>query len=109
MAVKPIPDGYRTVTPYLVVEQAGDLMEFLRKAFDAEEVVRMPGPDGRIAHGEMRIGDSIVMMGSASRENKPLPAGILLYVEDADAVYAKALKAGFAKTCGLSVVAVERK
>lgn len=95
MAVKPIPEGYRTVTPYLVVDGADRLIAFLKDAFGAEERFRMPTPDGKIGHAEVRIGDSVVMMGDASAgEMDPMPAMIHLYVEDVDASYRSALDAG---------------
>jgi uncharacterized glyoxalase superfamily protein PhnB len=94
MAVKPIPEGYHSVTPYMVVDDAAALMDFLRDAFGAVEVERMTGPQGKVQHGEMRIGDSIVMLGQARDEWKPRPATVYLYVEDVDAVYQRALQAG---------------
>jgi PhnB protein len=94
MSVKPIPDGYHTVTPYLVVPGVARLIDFLKEAFDAEEMVRMPGPDGAINHAEVRIGNSAVMMGPASEEHPPMPAMLHLYVEDADAVFQRAVGAG---------------
>jgi uncharacterized glyoxalase superfamily protein PhnB len=94
MPVKPIPDGYRTVTPYLVVPGVARLIEFLKQSFDAEEIHRFPGPGGRVMHAEVRIGDSIVMMGEPSGEVQPIPAMLHLYVPDADAAYHRALKAG---------------
>ena len=60
--VKPVPDGYHTVTPYLIVEGASKLIDFAKQAFGAEETVRMPGPGGTIGHAEIRIGDSFVML-----------------------------------------------
>ncbi|HZU25350.1 MAG TPA: VOC family protein [Bryobacteraceae bacterium] len=94
MAVKPIPEGYHAVTPYMVVDDAAALMDFVRDAFGAIEVERMQGPAGKVQHGEMRIGDSIVMMGQARDEWKARPATMYLYVEDVDAVYQRALQAG---------------
>jgi len=94
MAVKPIPDGYHSVTPYLIVNGASALIDFARQAFGAEELFRMPQPDGTIGHAEMRIGDSVVMLADASPENPPRPANLLLYVDDCDASYRKALAAG---------------
>ena len=97
MAVKPIPDGYHSVTPYLVVQGAAKLIEFLKKAFGAEEVFPpMKGPDGAIMHAELRIGDSIVMMGDAGSGGQfpPTLSMIHLYVNDADAFYKRALQAG---------------
>jgi PhnB protein len=94
MAVNPIPDGYHTVTPSLVVHGAARLISFLKEAFDAQEKVCMTSPDGRIMHAEVKIGDSMVMMGEASEKWPALPAAICLYVPDTDALYKKALQAG---------------
>ena len=95
MAVKPIPDGYHTVTPYLVVEGAAQLMDFMKQTFQATEVERMTGPDGAIMHAEVKIGDSMVMVGEAmGGDQQPLPGMIYLYVEDADTTYQRALRAG---------------
>ncbi len=94
MAVKPIPDGYHTVTPYLVVSDAARLIDFLRRAFDARETVCMKRPDGTISHAEIKIGDSMIMVGQASGEWKAMPCMIYLYVPDADTVYQQALQAG---------------
>jgi PhnB protein len=94
-SVKPIPEDYHTVTPYLVVEGADKLIDFMKQAFGAKETERMSMPDGSIGHAEVRIGDSVIMMGDA-RENmwKAMPTSIYLYVEDCDAVYKRALEAG---------------
>jgi PhnB protein len=94
MAVKPIPDGYHTVTPYLTVEGASSLIEFLKEAFDAQETERVVQPDGTIMHAEVTIGDSVVMLSDAMGERKPMPTSIYLYVNDADATYQRALQAG---------------
>ncbi len=94
MAVKPIPDGYRTVTPYLVVEGATAVLDFVRQAFGATEKFRMETPDGSIGHAEVQIGDSMVMVGSAGPETPAMPAMIHLYVDDCDATYEQALAAG---------------
>jgi PhnB protein len=85
MAVKPIPDGYHTVTPYLIVPDAARLIDFLKQAFDAQESVRMARPDGRVMHAEVRIGDSVVMMGDAGDASPVRSCMIHLYVPDADA------------------------
>jgi uncharacterized glyoxalase superfamily protein PhnB len=98
MAVKPIPEGYHSVTPYLVVEGAAKLIDFLRQAFDAQETFRMPKPDGTIMHAELKIGDSMVMMGEGSETWKAIPSVLYLYVNDADAVYKRALQAGATST-----------
>ncbi|MGH7965245.1 MAG: VOC family protein [Candidatus Binatia bacterium] len=94
MSVNPIPDGYHAVTPYLVVQGAGKLIDFLKQAFDAQEIFRMAQPDGTVGHAEVRIGDSVVMMADACNEWKPMPGTIHLYVNDADATYKRALEAG---------------
>jgi uncharacterized glyoxalase superfamily protein PhnB len=95
MAVNPIPEGYHTVTPYLTVKGAETLLDFAKQAFGAEETVRMPGPDGAIAHAEFKIGDSVVMVGEAGpMTGEPMPATIYLYVDDTDSTYERALAAG---------------
>jgi PhnB protein len=94
MAVKPIPEGYHTVTPYLVVEGAAGLIDFLKQAFDAEEVFRMPGKDGTVGHAEVRIGNSMIMLADAADGYAARPSMICLYVEDADATYQRAIAAG---------------
>jgi uncharacterized glyoxalase superfamily protein PhnB len=94
MAVKPIPDGHHAITPFLVVKDAAKLIDFLRQAFDAQETFRMPMPDGTIMHAEVKIGDSTLMMGEASEQHKPMLGALYLYVNDADAVYKRALQAG---------------
>jgi PhnB protein len=94
MAVKPIPDGYHSVTPYLTVKGADKLLDFVKQAFAAEETFRSSRADGSIGHAEVRIGGSIVMMGDASERWPPMPGAINLYVDDCDATYSRALKAG---------------
>jgi PhnB protein len=94
MAVKPIPDGYHTVTPYLTVQGAAKVIDFLKQTFEAVETELLPRPDGMIGHAEVRIGDSIVMMSDATPEFAPMPAMIHVYVNDVDAVYKRALQAG---------------
>lgn len=94
MAVKPIPEGYHRVTPYLTVQGVANLIEFVKQAFEAQELFRMPRPDGAIMHAEVKIGDSIVMMGEPMGGHQPMAASLYLYVEDADAVYKRALQAG---------------
>jgi uncharacterized glyoxalase superfamily protein PhnB len=75
MTLKPIPDGYHAVTPYLVVRDVAGLIDFLRQVFDATQIERLQTPDGRIMHAEVRIGDSVVMMSEASDDNTPAPPG----------------------------------
>jgi PhnB protein len=94
MAVNAIPKGYHTMTPCLVAEGASKLIDFLKKAFEAEEIFRMARPDGGIMHAEIKIGDSMVMLGDATEQWKPITGAIYLYVNDADAVYKRALQAG---------------
>lgn len=94
MAVKPIPEGHHSVTPYLVVPGVAKLIDFLKRAFEAKEIHRTTRPDGTIMHAEVRIGDSMVMMGEARGEWKPMPGAIYLYVNDTDATYKRALRAG---------------
>ena len=94
MTVKPIPQGYHTITPYLVVQRAAQLIDFLKQAFEAEEILHMAQPDGTITHAEVKIGDSGVMISEASGDFKPMPAMLHLYVEDTDSVYRRALRAG---------------
>lgn len=93
-SVKPIPDGYRTVTPYLVVRDVPRLIEFLQQAFGATELMRSLRPDGSVMHAEVSIGDSRVMMGEASAPWPPMPGCLHLYVVDSDALYHLALQAG---------------
>ncbi len=92
--VKPVPDGYHSVTPFLTVEDPAAVLEFMTAALDAVELSRMAGPDGGIRHAEARIGDSIVMLGQARGEWKPSPATLYVYVPDVDATYRKAIAAG---------------
>ncbi len=93
MAVKAIPDGYHTVTPFLSVKGAGKLLDFLKNAFGAKEVMRMPGPGGVVMHAEVNIGDSRLMV-SETMQGEPIKGSFYLYVNDADALYKSALKAG---------------
>ena len=102
MAVKPIPDGYHSVTPYLILDDAARALEFYKKAFGAVELLRMPGPNGKIGHAEIRIGDSPIMladeapaMGARSaRTIGGSPISLMVYVENVDAMVAQAIAAG---------------
>ena len=96
MAVKPVPDGYHTLTPYFIVSGADELLTFLKNAFGAEERVRMAAPDGSVGHAEVKIGGSVLMLADASGEWKPMPGMVHFYTEDTDAMYERALKAGAA-------------
>ena len=101
--VKPIPDGYHTATPYLRVRGAAKAIEFYKAAFGAEETVRLSSPDGKmIMHAEIRIGDSVIMLGEESKQWNALSpesiggtgSGVHLYVRDVDAAVARAMAAG---------------
>ena len=98
-SVKSIPDGYHTVTPYLLVQGADKLIDFVKKAFDAKETDRYSMPDGTVGHAEIRLGDSVIMLSEAmGEEYKPMTSGIHLYVENCDAIYQRALNAGATST-----------
>jgi uncharacterized glyoxalase superfamily protein PhnB len=94
MAVKPIPDQYHTVTPYLMAPGTLKLIDFLKKAFDAVETERVMGQGSTVMHAEVRIGDSMVMLSDGGGDWKPMPTALYLYVADADAMYKRALAAG---------------
>jgi PhnB protein len=95
MAVKPIPDGFHTVTPYLVVHGVATLLDFLKQAFEAQELLSpMLRSDGTIGHAEVKIGDSVIMMGEPMGDMPLMPGSLYLYVKDTDAVYQRALQAG---------------
>jgi len=98
MAAKPIPDGFHSVTPNLVVHGTDKVLTFLKQAFDAKQIHNMTRPDGTIMHAEVKIGDSVVMMGEAMGNCQPMPSSLYLYVPDADAVYKRALQAGATST-----------
>lgn len=100
---KAVPDGFNTVSAHLIVRDAGKAMDFYKKAFGAEEIMRMPGPDGKsVMHGEIKIGNSTVMLCDENPQwnclspaaLKGSPVGIHLYVENADAAFDRAVKAG---------------
>jgi len=93
--VKPVPDGYHTVTPYLVVDGAEKVIRFMKEAFGAQPVFEpMMRPDGKVMHAEFKIGDSNMMISDASERAPATSAMLYLYVPNVDAVYQKALKAG---------------
>lgn len=94
MTVNFTPDGFHTVTPYLTVQGANQLLEFVKAAFDAEEILCMKQPDGMIRHAAVRIGNSMVELAEAKADWTPMPGAIHLYVSDTDAVYQKTLQAG---------------
>jgi len=102
MPVKPIPDGYHTVTPYLIIAGAAKAIEFYKKAFGATELLRLEGPGGSIGHAEIKIGDSIIMLADEHPQmgyrGPPAlggtPVSIMLYVPNVDAQFAQAIAAG---------------
>ena len=98
---KPIPDGYHSITPYLVVKGAAAAIDFYKKAFAATELFRMPMPGGKIGHAEIKIGNSPVMladecpeMGAVAPQAAGSPVGLMIYLEDADTVFNRAIAAG---------------
>ena|SRR5208337_4092809 len=94
MPVKPIPEGYHTVTPMLSVKGTARLIDFMKKAFGATENYGFPAPDGSVMHAEIKIGDSIMMLGEASKDCSPMPTTFYVYVQDVEAAYRAALDAG---------------
>ena len=109
LVVKPIPDGYRTVTPHLVCRDANAAIAFYQEALGAELIHSMPGPDGKVMHAEIRLGDSVLFLGEECPDwgvKSPLSLGgsgvtIHIYVEDADAAFARAVEAGATVTMPL--------
>ena len=94
MPVNPVPDTYHTVTPYLVVKGASQLVDFITRAFGAREVHLMKGTNCEVLHGDFTIGDSHQMLGEANGPWTPQPSAIYLYLPDCDATYKQALAAG---------------
>jgi PhnB protein len=102
MAVNPIPDDYPRVMAYLTIDGARDAIDFYTKVFGAQERVRMDGPDGKVGHAELQIGDSVVMLsdhfpgmsGPTPRSLGGTPVGLMVYVEDVDGTFQRALDAG---------------
>ena len=92
--VQPVPEGYHTVTPWIISRDTAQLIEFVKAAFGAEEIARVVGDDGSIGHAEVRIGDSVVMMFDAKPHWPDTPAFLRLYVADGDSVFRQALQAG---------------
>jgi PhnB protein len=111
MPVKPIPEGYHAVTPYLIVNNGRKALEFYQKAFGAKELTRFDDPNsGKVAHAEIRIGDSIVMLSDATDDKEwkspdafgRTPVGLMVYVDNVDQVFSRALKAGATEKKALS-------
>ena len=94
MPVKPIPDGYPAVTPYLMVPEAARFIDFLSSVFGARVTEQLKRPDGKIGHTEVRLGDSLIMLSEASEDHPATPVMLHFYVEDVDAAFARAVKAG---------------
>ena len=94
MPVKPIPDGYNAVTPYLMVRDAARFIEFLSTVFGARVTEQLKRPDGKVGHTEVRLGDSMIMLSDASDGYPATPVMLHFYVEDVDATFARAVKAG---------------
>jgi PhnB protein len=102
MAVQPIPEGFHTLTPYLAVDDAAAAIDFYKQAFGAEEEVRMPMDDGKIAHAQLRIGDTPLMLSDPMEQSSVRPpkeagtstASIFMYVDDVDATVKQAVEAG---------------
>jgi PhnB protein len=102
MAVKPIPDGYHAITPYLVMKNAASAIDYYKRVFGATEIMRMDAPGGRIGHAELRFGDAVVMLADEHPEMNAVgpqslggtSVGLLLYVPDCDAVFHAAVAAG---------------
>ena len=102
MSVKPIPEGYHSVTPYLIVRGGAEAIDFYKRAFGATELFRFPTPDGKIGHAEIKIGDSPIMLADeypdmgykGPQSLGGSPVSIMIYVEDVDAVFNQAVAAG---------------
>lgn len=102
--VKPVPEGFHSITPSLVCKDAARAIEFYKKAFGAQERMRMPTPDGKIGHAELKIGDSIIFLSDefpqmgALAPTSPSGCGLNLYVPEVDAVFNRAISAGATAT-----------
>ncbi len=94
MTVKPVPDGYHTITPYLVTENADKVLDFLKGTFGAKEESMMRMPDGTVGHAQFLIGDSKIMVCQANEKWPAMPTNLYIYVDDSDAIYKKALESG---------------
>jgi PhnB protein len=99
--VKPVPEGYHTATPYLIFQDAAPAIDFYKNAFAATEIMRMNGPDGKVSHAEIKIGDSVIMLGSAPGNDLATPqklngssVSIFLYLPDVNSTFKQAVSAG---------------
>ena len=106
MAVKPIPDGYHSVTPYIIVKGAAKAIDFYKNTLGATELMRFPGPNNTVMHAEIKIGDSVIMLAD-EHENGPYrsplavggtPVSLMVYVEDVDTVFNQAVSLGAKST-----------
>jgi len=106
MALNPVPDGYHSVTPYLIVKGASRAIDFYKNAFGATEIMRFPGPNNTVAHAELRIGDSVIMLadeGPQGLHQSPesyggSPVSLMIYVPDVDKTFKQALQGGAKET-----------
>ena len=105
MSVKPIPEGYHSVTPYLIIKGAAKAIDYYKKVFGATEIMRMPGPNGTVMHAEIKIGDSIIMLADEQQGNYRSPEGLggspvslMVYVEDVDKTFKQAISNGGKET-----------
>lgn len=94
MAVKPIPDGYHSVTPYLMIKGADKFIAFMAEVFGAKVTEQLIQADGKPGHTELRVGDSLIMLNEAKADRPPTPIMLHIYVEDVDAAFARAVDAG---------------
>ena len=101
-AVKPTPEGYRSITPYLIIKGAARAIEFYKQAFGATEIMRFPGPNNTIGHAELRIGDSVIMLADempnglyrSPESFGGSPISLMVYIENVDSVFSRALSLG---------------
>ena len=105
MAVKPIPEGYHSVTPYLIVQGAAKAIDYYKKVFGATEIMRIPAPNGGVMHAEIKIGASIIMLADEQQGNFRSPEGLggspvslMVYVEDVDKTFKQAISSGAKET-----------
>jgi PhnB protein len=101
MAVKPIPEGYHSVTPYLIVKGAAKAIDYYKKVFGATEIMRIPAPNGGVMHAEIKIGDSVIMLADEQQGNNRSPesfggspVSLMVYVEDVDKTFKQAVSSG---------------
>lgn len=110
-----IPEQYNQVMPYLILKGTGDFLKFMTTVFDAEEQLIVPTENGAVMHGEIKLGKSVIMFAESGEQFTPMPAGIFVYVDNADVTYQKALSAGattvpgqepsdknYGRTCGVT-------